>query len=58
VVITKRGRPIAVVPSVEDLESLETTLAVLSDRKMIQEIRESLGEIALGSNRLLTKLRR
>lgn len=39
VVLTKHGRPAAVLLSVEDLESLEETLAILSDPKLLAEIR-------------------
>jgi prevent-host-death family protein len=35
VVITKRGRPAAVMLSLEDLESLQETLAVLSDPELV-----------------------
>ena len=35
VVITKHGRPAAVMLSLEDLESLEETLAVLSDPDLL-----------------------
>src|SRR3546814_504522 len=40
VVITKHGRPAAVLISIEDLESLEETLAVLSDPDLMASIRE------------------
>ncbi len=39
VVITKHGRASAVIISVEDLESLEETLSVLSDAKLMRDIR-------------------
>jgi antitoxin YefM len=39
VVITKHGRPAAVVVSVDDLESLEETLEILSDGALVAEIR-------------------
>jgi antitoxin YefM len=55
VVITKHGRPAAVVLSIEDLESLEATLDVLGNRKVMEEIRQSLGEIAAGDTHVLTK---
>jgi antitoxin YefM len=35
VVITKHGRPAAVMLSLEDLESLEETLAILSDPELL-----------------------
>ena len=41
VVITKHGRPAAVMLSLEDLESLEETLAVLSDPALIAAIQEA-----------------
>jgi antitoxin YefM len=41
VVITKHGRPAAVMLSLEDLESLEETLAVLSDPELLAAIREA-----------------
>ena len=49
VVITKHGRPAAVMLSLEDLESLEETLAVLSDPELTAAIREA--DVA-GSTRL------
>ncbi len=42
VVITKRGRPAAVVMSVEDLESLEETLDVMGSDALLSDIREGL----------------
>ena len=47
VTITKNGRPAVVLISVDDLESLEETLAVMSDAALMQAIRE--GEAALDS---------
>jgi antitoxin YefM len=41
VVITKHGRPAAVMLSLEDLESLEETLAVLSDPELLATLREA-----------------
>ena len=45
VVITKHGRPAAVVVSVDDLESLEQTLDILSRPALVKQIRESLVEL-------------
>jgi antitoxin YefM len=45
VVITKHGRPAAVVLSIADLESLEETLDVLARPKLIAQIRDSLAEL-------------
>ena len=41
VVVTRNGKPAAVLISTEDLESLEETLAVMSDRSIAAQIRES-----------------
>lgn len=55
VVITKHGRPAAVVVSVDDLESLEETLEVLSDTALVADIAESLADRATGPGRVFTK---
>jgi antitoxin YefM len=55
VVITKHGRPAAVVLSVDDLESLEETLDVLSNHALVTEIREALTEFDAGEGPTLTK---
>jgi antitoxin YefM len=47
-VITKNGRPAVVLISVEDLESLEETLDILSDPQLMPEIREADTEAARG----------
>jgi antitoxin YefM len=54
VVITKHGRPAAVMLSLEDLESLEETLAVLSDSELVSAIREADAEVAAGSTTRLS----
>lgn len=55
VVITKHGRPAAVVLSVEDLEGLEETLELLSDARAMRRIRQGQAEIAAGETAELTK---
>jgi prevent-host-death family protein len=55
VVITKHGRPAAVMLSLEDLESLEETLAVLSDPELVAAIREADAEVAGGGTTRLSK---
>lgn len=44
VVITRHGRPAAVVVSIDDLESLEETLQILSDAGLAADVREALSE--------------
>ena len=48
VVITKHGRPAAVMLSVEDLESLEETLAILSDPSLMRDVQRSARETRSG----------
>src|SRR5579875_612383 len=55
VVITKHGRPAAVVMSMDDLEGLEETLDILSDPKLMRRIRRAEAEIAAGHAEELTK---
>ena len=55
VVITKHGRPAAVVLSVEDLESLEETLDILGDRVLVSKIQEAVKELTEGKARILTR---
>jgi antitoxin YefM len=46
VVVTRNGKPAAVLISTGDLESLEETLAVMSDRSVATQIRESEKAVA------------
>jgi prevent-host-death family protein len=55
VVITKHGRPAAVVLNVEDLEGLEETLELLSDTRAMRRVRQGQAEIAAGETAELTK---
>jgi prevent-host-death family protein len=55
VVITKHGRPAAVLLSIEDLESLEETLEVMADPALVEALRQSEAELAAGGSEPLTK---
>jgi antitoxin YefM len=55
VVITKHGRPAAVVMSIQDLEGLEETLDILSDPALMRRIRKAEAEVAAGLDEILTK---
>ena len=55
VVITKHGRPAAVMLSLEDLESLEETLAILSDPELLAALREADAEVVAGATTPLSK---
>lgn len=55
VVITKHGRPSAVVLSVEDLEALEETLDLLSDPEALADLREAAEARQTGGTVVMTK---
>lgn len=55
VVITKHGRPAAVVLSIDDLDSLEETLAVLSDERVLADVHEALAELTHAPAQVLSK---
>lgn len=48
VIVTRNGQPAAVLVSPEDLESLEETLAIMSDRSLVAQIRASERAVAAG----------
>ena len=55
VTITKHGRPAAVLISADDLESLEETLALLSDPEVLSQVRTSRDELVSGQREAMTK---
>ncbi len=55
VVITKHGRPAAVVVSIDDLGSLEETLDVMGKPRLLEQIRDSLADLERGDAETLTK---
>jgi antitoxin YefM len=62
IVVTRNGRPAAVLISPDDLESLEETLAILSDPDLMERIRESeraseRGEQGISLDQLAAELR-
>jgi prevent-host-death family protein len=44
IVVTRNGRPALVLISPDDLESLEETLAILSDKRLMAKIRKGIAE--------------
>ena len=46
VIVTRNGVPVIVLVSVEELESLEETLEILSDQRAMDSIRDSEREVA------------
>ena len=58
VVITRNGRPEAVILSVADLEALEETLDILATAGALEQIRQAEDEIARGEAVNADELRR
>ncbi|MEO6121952.1 MAG: type II toxin-antitoxin system Phd/YefM family antitoxin [Acidimicrobiales bacterium] len=55
VVVTKHGRPAAVMLSIEDLDSLEETLEIMSNPVLLKAIREGERDVAAGRTERLTR---
>ena len=58
IVVTRNGRPAAVLISPDDLESLEETLAVMSDPELMKQIREGEAAIERGDVFTLEEIER
>ena len=58
VVITRNGRPAAVVVSTEEWEALEETLEVLQDEETVAALRESEEDVKAGRLFSLDEVRR
>ena len=54
VIITKNGRPAAVIISPDEYDSLQETLAVRSDRELADEIRQGLEAFKMKKAKLYT----
>ena len=57
VTVTVHGRPTAVLVAVEDLESLEETIAVLSDVDALRALADADAELAVGGGESEATLR-
>jgi len=57
VVLTRNGRPAAVILSPDDLESLEESLEILSNPKAMREIRKAEADIDRGKALTTDELR-
>lgn len=57
VVLTRNGRPAAVIMSPADLEALEDTLELLSDPRAVEEIQAARNEIKKGKTVSAEQLR-
>ena len=55
-VITKRGRPVALMMAIDDYESLIETLEILSDKKLVARIKRAESEVKKGSFKTLEEV--
>lgn len=55
-IITKRGKPVALMMSVDDYESLLETLDILSDKHLMKRIKKAEEEIGKGNVAALDKI--
>ena len=53
VVITKHGRPAAVLLSIDDLEGLQETLDILSDPALVADVRAAEADLDRGQGEVL-----
>lgn len=58
VIVTKRGKPIVMMLSVEDYESMVETLNILSDRSGLARIKEGLKQARKGQTIALEDFRK
>jgi antitoxin YefM len=58
VILTRNGRPAAVILSLDELEGMEETMDILSDPDALRQIKESEEAIARGEYVTLEELRR
>ncbi len=56
-IVTKRGKPVAVMLSVDDYEGLLETLEILSDKDTVRRIKKAKKEISEGKTISLQKLK-
>ncbi len=55
-IVTKRGKPIALIMSIDDYESLLETLDVLSDKKLMKRIKQAEKDIKTGNVQTLERV--
>jgi len=56
-IITKRGKPVAIMMSVDDYEGLLETVEIFSDKRAVQRLRDAKIEIKEGKTIPLEELR-
>lgn len=56
-IITKRGKPVAIVMSVDDYEGFLETIEILSNKKLMRKIKKAKKEVKEGKTISLEELR-
>jgi len=57
-IITKRGKPVAIMLSVDDYESFLETVEILSDKDAVKRIKKAKAEISAGKTISLAELQK
>lgn len=55
-IVTKRGKPVALIMSIDDYESIIETLDVLADKKLMKRIKQAETDIQKGDLRTLEEV--
>jgi prevent-host-death family protein len=58
VTITRNGRPVAMIVAIDDIEGLEETLEILSDRNLMRKIRAGMTAVEKGDTIPLEDVKR
>lgn len=58
VVISRNGRPVALLMSLDEYESLQETIEVLSDEELMEQLRESEEDVKAGRTYSLEEVKR
>ncbi len=55
-IVTKRGKPAALMMSIDDYESMLETLSVCTDRKLVKRLKAAEREVKSGKGRSLDEI--
>ena len=58
VTVTRNGRPVAMIVAIDDIEGLEETLEILSDRNLMRKIRAGMTAVEKGDTIPLEDVKR
>jgi len=58
VTITRNGRPVAMIVGMDDIEGLEETLEILSDKRLMRKIRAGMAAVEKGDTIPLEDLKK